>query len=123
MSRKQFKSLSDPQWELIFNLMDWEPPLQRGTPRADLRQVWNSILYVLTHGCRWSDIPSSPLYAHRATSHRWLVRWYKEGVFDRVLSSLLQKGLSSGNVDLSALLVDGSFSPCARRRRKCESRL
>jgi len=40
-----------------------------------------------------------------------LSRWYKEGVFNQVLSGLLRKGLSSGKVNLSTLLVDGSFSP------------
>lgn len=121
MVQKHFKFLSDSQWELIYSLMNWNPPLQRGTPRTALRKIWNSIFYVLTHGCRWADLPVTSLYAHRATSHRWLVRWYKEGVFDRVLSGLLQRGLATGNVDLSALLLDGSFSPCAGRRRIRES--
>ena len=116
MTQKHFKFLSDPQWELITNLMDWKPPPQRSVPRTDLRKIWNSIFYVLTHGCRWADIPNNTMYAHRATSHRWLSRWHKEGVFDRVLSGLLQQGISSGLVDLTALLVDGSFSPCAGRR-------
>jgi len=118
MSKQHFKFLTDDQWELIFSLMQWEPPLQRGIPRTDLRRIWNSILYILTHGCRWADLPSSDKYAHRATAHRWLSRWHKEGVFDRVLSGLLRRGISSGKVDLSALLVDGSFSPCTRRRRE-----
>ena len=120
MTQKHFKFLTDSQWELISSLMQWEPPLQRGIPRTDLRKIWNSILYILTHGCRWADLPAFPtIYAHRATAHRWLSRWYKEGIFDRVLSGLLRKGISSGKVDLSTLLVDGSFSPCAGRRRKC----
>ncbi len=118
MSQQHFKFLSDSQWNFIFTLMNWAPPLQRGTPRTDLRKIWNSIFYVLTHGCRWADLPSTSHYAHRATSHRWLVRWSKEGIFDRVFSGLLQKAVTSGNVDLSTLLVDGSFSPCAWRRRK-----
>lgn len=116
MSKKHFKFLSDAQWKLLSNLMNWTPPLQRGIQRTELRKIWNSIFYVLTHGCRWADIPVSSQYAHRATAHRWLSRWYKEGVFDRVLSGLLQQGISTGIVDLSALLVDGSFSPCAGRR-------
>lgn len=123
MSQKHFKFLSDHQWELVISLMQWNPPPQRGTPRTDLRKIWNSIFYILTHGCRWADIPYSHLYSHRATAHRWLIRWYKEGVFDRVLSGLLQKGISGGKIDLSTLLVDGSFSPCAGRWRKRQSRL
>jgi transposase len=123
MSKKQFQFLTDYQWNLVVSYMDWTPPLQRGTPRTDIRKVWNSIFYILTHGCRWSDLPSSKHYAHRATSHRWMLRWYKEGIFDRVLSSLLQKGVSMGLIDLSTLLVDGSFSPCARRWRERQPRI
>ena len=121
MTKRHFDFLSDSQWQIIFNLMHWDPPLQRGTPRTDLRRIWNSIFYVLTHGCRWADVPRTSLYANRATAHRWLIRWYKEGVFDRVFSGLLQQGISAGKVDLSALLIDGSFSPFAGRWRKRQS--
>ena len=65
MTQKHFKFLSDDQWELIFSLMQWDPSLQRGIPRTDLRKIWNSILYILTHGCRWADLPALPsVYAH-----------------------------------------------------------
>jgi len=34
------------------------PPMSRvGRPRADDRRVINGILYVLTTGCRWMDMP------------------------------------------------------------------
>ncbi|MBN1914363.1 MAG: transposase [Parachlamydiales bacterium] len=79
-----------------------------------MRLIWNSILYILIHGCRWSDLPSSSIYARRSTAHRW----YKEGVFDRVLSLLLQRAITAKKVDPSTLLVEGSFSPCTGRRRK-----
>lgn len=123
MAKKHFKFLTDDQWNLIYNYMEWTPPLQRGTPRADIRKVWNSILYILTHGCRWTDIPKSEHYAYKSTAHRWMLKWYKEGIFDRVLSNLLQQGVSMGLIDLSTLLVDGSFSPCAGRRRERQPRI
>jgi transposase len=108
---KSFQGLSDEQFQVIVSLMNWEAPLQRGTPRTDLRRIWNSILYILVHGVRWDDLPKSRLFAHRATAHRWLKYWQKIGVFDRVLSGLLKKAAQEGKIDLSAILVDGSFSP------------
>ncbi|HEU64763.1 MAG: hypothetical protein KR126chlam4_00965 [Candidatus Anoxychlamydiales bacterium] len=60
MTQKHFKFLTDSQWELLFSLMQWDPPLRRGIPRTDLRKIWNSILYILTHGCRWTDLPALP---------------------------------------------------------------
>lgn len=112
-----FVSLSDPEWNLILSLMNWEPPPQRGTPRSDLRKAWNSILYILTRGCRWIDLPSNTeLYIPRSTAHKWLKQFEDIGVLDRVLSGLLQKGLKEGKIDLSQIAVDGSFSPSTRRR-------
>ena len=30
--KKPFLSLSDSEWNLIENLMNWKPPIERGTP-------------------------------------------------------------------------------------------
>ena len=39
--------------------------------------MWNAIFYILTRGCRWVDLPQDQKYAHRATAHRWLLRWQR----------------------------------------------
>lgn len=117
--QKPFHHLSDSQWHLILNFMDWTPPPQRGTPRSDLRKVWNSLFYILTHGCRWIDLPKDDGYfVPRSTAHKWIKQWAKNGVFDRVLSGMLQLGIERGLIDLSQMSVDGSFSPLARRRKR-----
>ena len=116
---KHFMHLSDAQWETIQGLVNWTPPPQRGVPRADFRKIWNSVLFVLTRGCRWSDIPVDPsLYCSKSTAHRWLVILKKAHVFDRVLSGILQAGLSEGKIDLSQVAIDGSFSPRAWWRQR-----
>lgn len=113
-----FHHLSDEQWSLIFNLMNWELPLERGTPRSDMRKVWNSIFFILTHGCRWIDLPKDPdHFVPRSTAHKWIKQLSENGVFDRVLSGLLQVGVRRGLLDLNQLAVDGSFSPLTGRRR------
>jgi len=113
-----FHHLSDEQWSLIFSLMNWQLPLERGTPRSDMRKVWNSILFVLTRGCRWIDLPKDPdCFVPRSTAHKWVKQLSENGTFDRVLSGLLQLGVRRGLIDLSQMAVDGSFSPLSRRRR------
>ena len=62
------------------------------------------------------DIPF--VYTSKSTAHRWLVILKKEHVLDRVLSGMLQAGLSEGKIDLSQIGVDGSFSPRAWRRER-----
>lgn len=114
----KFHHLSDAQWSLISGLMSWRLPLERGTPRSDLRKVWNSILFVLIHGCRWIDLPKDPdHFVPRSTAHKWIKQLSENGVFDRVLSGLLQLGVRRGLLDLNQLAVDGSFSPLTGRRR------
>ena len=116
--------LSDEQWSLISDLMAWEVPLERGTPRSDLRKVWNSLLFVLTRGCRWIDLPKNPdVFVPRSTAHKWLKQWSKNGVFDRVLSGLFQIGIQKGMIDLTQVAVDGSFSPFTRRRPRSRARI
>ncbi len=120
----KFDRLSDEQWHLIFDLMNWEIPLERGTPRSDLRKVWNSLLFILTRGCRWIDLPRNPdIFVPRSTAHKWLKQWSKNGVFDRVLSGLLQIGMRKGMIDLTQVAVDGSFSPFTRRRPRSSTRV
>lgn len=122
--QKNFTSLTDAQWTLIETLMEWDPPPERGKRRTNLRTVWNSIFYILTNGCRWIDLPSDrTLYAARATAHQWLLHWQHLGVFDRVLSGLLQLAAEQNKIDLTHILVDGSFSPCARRRSRGPARV
>jgi len=85
---KSFLELSDKQWNLIQELMDWDLPLQRGTPRSDLRKVWNSILYILTRGCRWIDLPRDlTRYVPRSTTHKWLKQLQEAHIYDKVLSA------------------------------------
>ncbi len=116
---KHFICLSDSQWETINNLVNWSPPPQRGIPRTDFRKIWNSILFILTRGCRWADIPNnSDLYCSKSTAHRWLVILKKAHVFDRVLSGLLQAGISEKKIDLSQVAIDGSFCPSAWWRER-----
>lgn len=119
-----FHHLSDSQWALVLNLMNWTPPPERGTPRSDLRKVWNSIFYILTHGCRWIDLPrEDKFFIPRSTAHKWVKQWSKNGVFDQVLSGMLQLGIQRGIIDLSQMSVDGSFSPLSRRRERSSARL
>jgi len=79
-----FRELSDEEWEVIKPLL---PPRSRvGRPRADDRIVLNGILYALTTGCRWMDMPLE--YGSYKTAWRRLERWQDEGVWYRILRAL-----------------------------------
>ena len=107
-----FTGLSDSQWEMIEQLMDWQPIVKvRGQPRANFRTVWNTLFWILVTGSRWADVPKVGPFAHRAVAHRWMMKWKQQGVYQKVLSGLLEKASEQGKIDWQRLLVDGTFSP------------
>ncbi len=53
---------------------------------ADDGRTINGILYVLTTGCRWMDMPAK--YGSYKTAWRRLKRWQDEGVWDRIFRAL-----------------------------------
>ena len=125
MTKNQpFTCINDAQWCLIKKALSKVTfPKVRGVPRADLRRVWNSILYVLIRGCRWVELPKGELYASKTASHRWLQKFQRWGVFHTVLLALLKEADFRGLIDWDQLSIDGSFSPRPRRRTKRELRI
>ena len=117
MAQGSFTVLSDHQWDLIQETLDKIPmPKIRGTLRADFRTVWNSILFILVRSARWKELPISPCYASKSAAHRWLRYFQQTGVFHTILLKLLKMADFRGLIDWNQLSVDGSFSPCTRRR-------
>jgi len=51
-----FKEVDDELWRRIRYYMPRQKP-KTGRPRADLRNTFNGILYVLYTGCRWVEVP------------------------------------------------------------------
>ncbi len=63
-----FHEIGDVLWKSI------EPylPLQKshtGRPRANMRKLFNGILYVVMTGCTWTDVPGR--YGSKSTVHRF----------------------------------------------------
>ena len=61
-----------------------------GRPRADDRRTLNSILYVLTTGCRWMDMPGS------------------NGSVVSAWQRLLELGYQAGRLRLGAVAADAT---------------
>ena len=79
------------------------PPKSRVVrPRADDMIVLNGILYVLSTGCRWMDMPLK--YGSYKTAWRRLKKWSDEGVWDRIFKSLASMRRYGGvSVDSSTI--------------------
>lgn len=63
--------VTDEEWALV------EPQLPPER-RVDRREVLNAILYVLTTGCQWKQLPKD--FPPKSTVHDYFVEWHCEGV-------------------------------------------
>ena len=61
-----------------------------GRPRADLKDVADGILYVLSTGCRWRDIPHD-YGVSDTTCYRYFQRWVENGTLPKVFTFLKEQ--------------------------------
>ena len=59
------KEMSDVQWNTIAPQLP--KPAKTGRPRNNDRNIINGILFILTTGCRWADMPDK--YGSKSTAH------------------------------------------------------
>ncbi|MDG7013006.1 MAG: transposase [Nitrososphaerota archaeon] len=108
----KFKSLTDEQWEYIEPIL---PPLgKEGKPRADDSTTTNAILYVLKTSIPWNDLPGQ--YGDDSTANRRLRRSEEEGVWKRIMDSLLSDEHSEGKLKVDRLSIDSDTIPAKKGR-------
>ena len=85
--RKSYPSdITEKQFQLIASLI--RPRRQRaGRPPADLFEVINGLLYVLSTGCRWRDLPHD-FQIHYTTGYRYFIKWVKQGTLKKIFEEL-----------------------------------
>ena len=106
MKRKRYPSdLTDDQWNELARLLPGAKP--GGRPRsADLREVVNSVLYVLRSGCCWRMVPHDlPPWG---TVYRYFRRWSRDGTWERIHETLRPKVRQAAGRDPtpSAAIID-----------------
>ena len=101
--------LSDAQWLLIADLFA-NPPASAlgGRPRVSSRACLEGILWILTSGSRWKDLPER--YPSPATCWRRHRDWTRNGVFQAAWDRLLGKLDRLRRIDWQESIGDGSFS-------------
>lgn len=78
-----------------------------GRPRRDDRRTLEAILYVLTTGSRWNDLPRE--LGHYSTAWRRLAQWGKDGTLAKMWRHLLGRMDKAGKLDWSRSALDGSY--------------
>jgi len=96
--------LTDEQWSLIEPLLPPQRRTTRGGVWRDHRTVVNGIFWVLFSGAAWRDLPER--YGSCKTAHDRLVRFRRDGTWDRVLAALRLAADERGLLDYAQYNAD-----------------
>jgi len=89
MRRNSLTGLTDAQWERLRPLIPPQKPAT-GRPAKDHRTVIEGILWQLSTGAPWRDVPER--FGPWQTVYSRLRRWQQAGVWDRILAALTAEG-------------------------------
>lgn len=96
---------TDAEWALVALLI---PPAKRGGNKrtADMREVLNGLMYILSTGCQWAALPKD--LAPRSTVHDYFARWDWDGTLGRIHHALYVQCREQAGRDASptAAIVD-----------------
>src|SRR5262244_794313 len=90
--RKKYPSdLTDEQWAIVAPLI---PPAKQsprgGRPRkVNMREVLNTILYVVRSGCQWDMLPHDLL--PKSTVYDYFSQWRDDGTLETILATLRKR--------------------------------
>ena len=87
--------LTDAAWAQIAPLLPPDP--RRGQAWRDHRTVLNGILWKLSTGVPWRDLPER--YGPWQTCHYRLLRWQRDGTWARLLGLAQQHSDAVGAID------------------------
>ncbi len=115
LSRKAYRSdLSQAQWQQIERLLP--KSAHTGRPRGNEREILNGILYVLSTGCRWEDLPHD-IDASYQTCNRRLLEYQRRRVWQKILRELLKEANCRGKLNLTNCYHDASAIKSKRGRK------
>lgn len=106
-----FHEVDDALWQVIEPYL---PPAKPhiGRPRADERGLFNGILYVLSTGCTWYDVPRQ--YGTKSTVHRFHLYLCDHGIYDEIFAAMRQHGYDLADLDLSCCAIDTTTIPAKK---------
>jgi transposase len=84
-----FREIDDDLWAIVQNHLPSTKP-HVGRPRCDPRRLFNGILYVLSTGCTWADVPAK--YGTKSTVHRYHLELCEMGAYQAIFLDLLRSG-------------------------------
>jgi transposase len=84
-------------------------PVGFGRPRIDNRMILNSIIYVLTTGCRLQDMPK--LFGYDSTANLRLRKRQRNKIWKNILSDAIKFAYHLDKIQLQKILIASSTIP------------
>jgi transposase len=113
--------VSDELWEIVEPLLPEEPPKPKGgRPRLDDRAALTGILFVLKSGIPWEMLPQEMGCGSGVTCWRRLKEWQEAGVWERVLSVLLDRLGGYDQIVWERASLDSAIIPAKRGSQRPE---
>ena len=99
----------DELWDIAAPLIPEHGVRQQGggRRRASDRAVFTAIVFVLTSGCSWRQLPPS-FGVSVPTAHRRFQEWTQAGVWRRLHRAVLDELGLAGELDWGRAIVDGA---------------
>jgi transposase len=101
--------VSDEEWEFIRHFLS-KPPVKKswqGRPRADDRQIFEGIMWVLLTAGRWQDMPK--IYPAKSSCHRRFQTWSRDGSLLRLQQGLVRALHKKRRLNFEEGFTDTSF--------------
>lgn len=109
VSQKEFNKYILPQLK---------KPLMGPKPKLSLYKIFNYVLYVLSTGCQWEQLPVYRNEIHWSNVYKWHNRWSKNGSYQNLFESTVDLLNQKGKLDTSILHGDGSNTVAKKGEKK-----
>jgi len=96
--------LSDDQYEQLQELLPANG--RRGGQWKDHRTMLDGILWALSDGGRWRNLPAE--FGPWQSAYDRFRRWTRKGLWDKILRRLQARQMHTGGIDFSLFCIDGT---------------
>lgn len=104
-------ALTDEQWQAVEPLVP-KSTARTGRPPKDRRLMLDGILWILSTGAPWRDLPER--FGRWQTVYDHFSKWRRSGVYAAVLEALQVRLDKAGLIDWDLWCVDGASVRAAR---------
>jgi transposase len=97
--------VSEEEWALLDQVIP-KSTAKTGRPTRDRREMLNGLLWILSTGAQWRDLPER--FGPWETVYTTFSRWRKAGVYDAILDVLHVRLDQAGKIDWELWCIDGT---------------